>query len=96
MATPAASDTRGTIEERLRRALAPVHLTIDDDSARHAGHAGAAAGGGHFRVLVVAGAFEGRGRVERHRMVYDLLGDLMPATIHALQLKTLAPSEWAG
>ncbi|HKQ96699.1 MAG TPA: BolA family protein [Candidatus Polarisedimenticolia bacterium] len=94
MTTPAASGTRETIAERLRRGLAPTHLAIDDDSARHAGHAGAASGGGHFRVLVVAGVFEGRGRVERHRMVYDLLGDLMPATIHALQLRTLAPSEW--
>ena len=93
------SATPGTpqaIEERLRRGLQPIHLAIVDDSARHAGHAGAAAGGGHYSVLVVAGIFEDRARVARHRMVYDLLADLMPGAIHALALKTLAPSEWSG
>jgi BolA protein len=89
MSSTAATGTARTIEERLRHALQPTHLAIEDESAAHAGHAGAAAGGGHYRVLVVAGVFEGRARVERHRMVYDLLGDLMPGAIHAL-----APSEW--
>ncbi|HUD71964.1 MAG TPA: BolA family transcriptional regulator [Dongiaceae bacterium] len=94
MAAPEDASTPAAIEARLRRGLAPDHLEIADESARHAGHAGAASGGGHYRVLVVAGVFEGRGRVERHRMVYDLLSDLMPAAIHALALRTIAPSEW--
>jgi BolA protein len=87
--------TRSTLESRLRQGLAPVHCDIVDESAAHAGHAGAASGGGHFRVLVVSAAFEGQGRVERHRLVYDLLRDLMPGAIHALALRTLAPSEWS-
>lgn len=91
-----ASGTPAAIEARLRRGLQPDHLEIADESARHAGHAGAASGGGHYRVLVVAGVFEARTRVERHRMVYDLLADLMPGAIHALALKTLAPSEWTA
>lgn len=90
----AAPGTPREIEARLRRGLSPSHLTIVDDSAQHAGHAGAAGGGGHYSVLVVAGVFEGRARVERHRLVYNLLSDLMPGAIHALALRTLAPSEW--
>ena len=90
---PAAS-TRSIIEERLRGALDPTHLEIADESDRPAGHAGAAAGGGHYRVVVVAAVFEGRGRIERHRLVYDLLSDLMPGAIHALALRALSPSEW--
>ena len=91
-----ATTTRATIESRLRRGLAPIHLEIVDESALHSGHVGAAAGGGHFRLTVVAGAFAGLGRVERHRLVYHLLSDLMPGAIHALALATLAPSEWEG
>ena len=53
-------------------------------------------GGGHYRVLVVAAVFEGRGRVERHRLVYTLLADLMPGTIHALALRALSPTEWSA
>jgi BolA family transcriptional regulator, general stress-responsive regulator len=86
--------TRSILEDRLRGGLAPVHLEIADESEKHAGHPGAAAGGGHYQVVVVAAVFEGRGRVERHRMVYDLLLDLMPGTIHALGLRTYTPSEW--
>lgn len=92
-AMPAAS-TRSIIEERLRGTFDPTHLEIADESDRHAGHAGAAGGGGHYRVIVVAAVFEGRSRIERHRLVYDLLGDLMPGMIHALSLQALSPSEW--
>jgi BolA protein len=87
---------RTIIEDRLRGGLAPVHLEIADESDRHASHPGAAAGGGHYDVTVVAAVFEGRGRLERHRMVYDLLYDLMPGAIHALALRTLSPSEWGS
>ncbi len=82
------------IEETLRRALAPRHLTVEDDSARHAGHAGAAGGGGHFRVLIVADAFRGHDLVSRQRSVYAALGSAMRSEIHALQLRTLTPEEW--
>ncbi|BCL75519.1 BolA family transcriptional regulator [Jeongeupia sp. HS-3] len=74
-------------------ALAPEALDIHDDSAAHAGHAGAASGGGHFDVLIVADAFAGLNSLARHRKVYALLGELMPHRIHALSLKALTPDE---
>ncbi|WP_432720883.1 BolA family transcriptional regulator [Jeongeupia wiesaeckerbachi] len=73
--------------------LAPEALDVHDDSAAHAGHAGAAAGGGHFDVLIVSEAFVGLNALARHRKVYALLGDLMPHRIHALSLKALTPDE---
>jgi BolA protein len=73
-----------TIEALLRAALAPTHLNVHDDSAAHAGHAGAASGGGHYNVLIVSERFAGHSRVTRHRMVYDALRELFPSQIHAL------------
>ena len=90
-----ALSTRETIETRLRERLAPLHLEVTDDSPMHVGHAGAASGGGHFSVLVVSASFEGKSRVARHRLVYDQLQDLMQGAIHALALRTVAPSEWS-
>lgn len=84
------------IEERLRAALSPEHLAIEDESHLHAGHVGAASGGGHFRVHVVADAFEGRSRVQRHRMVYDAVGELMAGEIHALAVRAETPAEAEG
>ena len=78
----------------LRRGLDPVHLVVEDESARHVGHAGAAGGGGHFRALIVAAAFRGQSQLARQRAVYALLGDAMRTTIHALALRTLTPEEW--
>ena len=83
------------IEQRLQ-ALAPLDLTIRDDSHRHAGHAGARDGGKHFIVAIVSNQFLGRSRVARHRMVYDVLGDLMPQRIHALALQTMTADEAAS
>ena len=84
------------IRARLTAALAPERLEIEDESAHHAGHAGARPGGeSHFRALVVAARFEGKGRVERQRMVYAALGDLMSGAIHALAMQTLTPEEWS-
>lgn len=83
------------IESTLRQAFVPTHFEIVDDSARHAGHAGARSGGGHFQVLIVSERFRGQGRVERHRSVYDALGDAMRSEIHALALRTLTPEEWS-
>jgi BolA protein len=84
------------IDRLLREGLEPHHLEIRDESARHAGHAGAAAGGGHYRVLVVAEAFEGRSLLERHREVNRLLAGLVGGEIHALGLVTRSLSEWTG
>ena len=90
-----ALSTQQTIEIRIRERLAPIHLEVIDDGAQHAGHAGAASGGGHFSVFVVSASFEGKNRVARHRLVYDLLQDMMQGAIHALALRTVAPSEWS-
>jgi len=81
------------IEQRLNDALTPESLHIEDESSKHAGHAGAANGGGHFNVMMVSGAFAGKNTVARHRMVYEALGDMMQKDIHALALKLYAPDE---
>jgi BolA protein len=74
----------------LETALSPLSLDIRDDSARHAGHAGAREGG-HFHVTIVATAFSGRSAVERHRMVYAAAAELMGRDIHALSIDARAP-----
>ncbi|BCO30328.1 BolA family transcriptional regulator [Thiohalobacter sp. COW1] len=81
------------IRERLTAALQPEDLEIQDDSARHAGHEGAKGGGGHFNVRIVSPAFAGRNLLERHRMVYDALGDAMHSEIHALSIQAKTPEE---
>ena len=80
------------IRQRLA-ALAPTQLELIDDSALHAGHAGARAGGKHFRLTIVAAAFAGKNTVARHRMIYDALGDLMHRDIHALAIQARSPEE---
>jgi len=82
------------IERRLAAALAPAELEVIDESHRHRGHAGARPEGeSHFRVRIVAAAFAGRGRLERQRMVYAALGELMRTDIHALAIVARAPDE---
>ena len=73
--------------------LAPEQLEILDESALHAGHAGARAGGGHFKLTLVSPAFAGQSLIARHRLVYQALGDLMTVKIHALSITALAPGE---
>jgi len=75
--------------------LAPLTLEIQDDSAQHVGHAGAAAGGGHFSVLIVSDAFHGVPRLKRHQTVMARVADLLPLPIHALSIKALAPEEFS-
>jgi BolA protein len=82
-----------TIAARLRAALDPVNLEVIDDSHRHAGHAGAADGRGHFTVIVVSERFRGLPVVRRHRLVYEAVGDLMTTDVHALSIQALAPGE---
>ena len=82
------------IETRLAAALAPVtSISVRDDSAQHAGHAGASAGG-HYSVTIVAVAFAGKPRVARHRLVYDALADAMQRGIHALAITAYTPEEF--
>jgi len=82
------------IRAKLTSGLKPLRLEITDDSHLHAGHAGAREGGeSHFTVEVVSGAFDGLGRVARQRLVYDLLKEELAGPVHALALRTLAPSE---
>ena len=81
------------IRERLTTAFAPTVLDIEDDSAKHAGHAGARSGGGHFNVRIVSGEFSGKSLVQRHRMVYEALGDAMQQAIHALSIQAKSPDE---
>ncbi|MFM7201765.1 MAG: BolA family protein [Myxococcota bacterium] len=82
------------IEQRLREQLAPLYLEVIDESHKHAGHAGARGGGGHFRVTLVSAAFEGKRLMEQHRLIYGLFREEMKQQIHALALQTLTPSEW--
>ncbi|MCS6926159.1 MAG: BolA family transcriptional regulator [Candidatus Binatia bacterium] len=85
--------TTERIVQILQQALAATSVTVEDESARHVGHVGAAAGGGHYRVTVVSPLFVGKSAVARHRLVYDALAGEMGTTIHALALTTLAPGE---
>ncbi len=85
---------RDVMEKKLTEALQPVRLDIIDESHRHAGHAGAdPRGESHFRIEIVAAAFEGKSRVARQRMVYDLLAEELRDRVHALALSTKAPGE---
>jgi BolA protein len=79
---------------KLSSSLQPVRLEIEDESHRHAGHAGAdPVGETHFNVMVVSAAFEGKSRVARQRLVYEILAEELKERVHALSLKTLTPSE---
>jgi BolA protein len=93
---PAASpDRAGRIEAALRQHLNPTTLVVDDDSAKHAGHAGAAPGGQtHYSVAVVSAVFTGQSRVARSRLVHALLQDEFASGMHALALTLRTPEEY--
>lgn len=84
-----------TIEQIRSRlsALEPVAIEVIDDSAAHRGHPGAAGGGGHYRLRLISTRFTGQSKLARHRLVYDLLTDLMQREIHALTMNLTAPGE---
>jgi len=85
------------IHLKLERAFAPSHITVEDDSARHAGHAGARPGGEtHFSILVVADVFDGRSRLERHRAIHSVLTEEFADRLHALAIRALTSSEHQG
>jgi BolA protein len=73
--------------------LVPDHIEIIDESAQHAGHAGARGGGGHYQLSIVSPRFNGLSMLERHRMIYELLGQLMHKEIHALRIDARASVE---
>lgn len=82
------------ISAKLTQGLQPTALEVADESHLHAGHSGARAGGQtHYRIKVASARFEGKGRVERHRIVYALLADEIADGVHALALQTSAPGE---
>jgi BolA protein len=80
------------IEHRLRERLGAEQVELADQSAAHAGHAGAAHGG-HFALTVISPRFRGLNSIQRHRLVYQALGELMQTEIHALSIRALAPGE---
>lgn len=87
-----ATDFLSIVRQRLA-VLRPLRVDLIDDSAKHAGHAGAKGGGGHYRLLIVAESFRGKPTLARHRLVYDALGDLMRDRIHAISINSLTPDE---
>jgi BolA family transcriptional regulator, general stress-responsive regulator len=92
-ARPAAEDATIALLEQRLGVLEPELIQIYDESAEHAGHPGAAGGGGHYQLIVVSRRFEGQARVARHRLVYQALGDLMQRQVHALAITALTPAE---
>jgi len=83
-----------TIHHKLNAAFRPSRLEVEDDSARHAGHAGSRSGGeSHFNVTIEAEAFAGHPKVARQRMVYRALAEELAGPVHALSVKALAPGE---
>ncbi len=76
----------GSMERRLRKSLNVISVLIDDDGARHAGHAGARDGRGHFNLTLISNDFDTLGRLARHRLIYQALGDMMDTDIHALSI----------
>ena len=86
-------DRVAEIKERLERELSPSHIEIIDESHLHAGHAGAASGAGHFNVTIISDKFTGQSSIQRHRMVYLAVNDLMPSEIHALSINAQTPEE---
>jgi BolA protein len=90
----AAMSTKDAITNKLREAFAPESLDVSDESHLHEGHAGHRPGGEtHFRVYIVSGAFEGKSRIERHRMVNTALAAELADTVHALAIRAQAPGE---
>lgn len=87
------TSTADLIKNRLND-LEPISIDVFDDSAAHEGHTGVKeTGGGHFELAICSKAFTSKNTVQRHRMIYERLSDLMPGTIHALSIHAIAPEE---
>jgi BolA protein len=87
------SQTYALIQSALQAAFQPSQLHIQDDSAKHAGHAGAKDGGGHYHIVIESSMFAGQTLVRRHRQIYTALKPLMGSAIHALAIEAIAPGE---
>ncbi len=88
--------THDALLERFRQGFPKATIQIEDESHLHAGHAGASGGAGHFRVRVIDARFNGLQRIARHRLVYDVLSDWMPARVHALNIIAMTLEEAEG
>ena len=86
-------DRMSHMRDMLERSLSPSRLDIVDDSHKHVGHAGARGGAGHYSVHIVSARFVGKPLLERHRMVYDALRDMLNTDIHALSIQARTPDE---
>jgi len=86
-------ERRKEIIRRLNEAFKPESLGVDDEGHLHEGHEGAKDGRGHFRVLIIADAFSGKSMIERHRMVYRVMDEMMRLDIHALAIDAWSPEE---
>lgn len=84
------------IRTQLQAGLQPSEIEIIDDSHKHAGHAGARDGRGHFRVRLVSARFEGLPTLKRHQLVYECLAAMMQTDIHALSITALSPQQAHG
>jgi len=89
-------DRRDRIQAKLQTELDALHVEVLDESHLHAGHAGAASGGGHFRATIVSERFAGLSKVAAQRLVYQVLAEEMQGDIHALAMTTLTPDKWSG
>ncbi len=86
--------TADTIADKLNKAFAPEDLRVVDESAQHIGHAGHRPGGeSHFRIYIVAQAFKGKSRIERHRLINEALASELRGGVHALAIQASAPGE---
>lgn len=83
-------DRIAEIRSRLEQALSPEHIEITDNSHQHQGHAGTASGAGHYSVTVISKKFSDQNTIQRHRMVYSAIGDMIPTEIHALSITALS------
>jgi BolA protein len=87
-------NTRDRMTEKLKAAFAPVSVDVQDESHQHAGHSGSRPGGEtHYRVYIVSEAFQGKSRIERHRMVNATLAQELAGSVHALAVHAAAPDE---
>jgi BolA protein len=82
------------IQRRIEAELSPESLQVEDEGHLHLGHEGAKGGLGHFRVLVVSDAFQGKSLIKRHRLIYQAMGKLMQSDIHALTIEAFTPDEF--
>ena len=78
------------IKQRLEQNFSPTKLEVIDDSAKHKGHPGSAGGAGHYTIIIAANCFTGKSRISIHREIYNVLNDLIPNEIHALQITIVA------